>query len=86
MGVGLSTSAGGESLAGMATKQGDDALELDLELVRARLRTLGARASKSAEEARARQIAETNAMTPWERMLLSLRLGLRDRSVGGRER
>jgi len=57
--------------------------DLDLEEVRRLLRTLGMRPSKSAEEVRARQIAETNAMPPDERMRLALRLGRRDRALRG---
>ena len=45
------------------------------------LRTLGARPSKSAEEARARELAAVDAMTMEERMLLALRLGRRDRAM-----
>lgn len=57
--------------------------DLDLDEVRRLLRTLGMRPSKSAEEARARQIAETNAMSPEERMHLALRLGRRDLALRG---
>lgn len=45
------------------------------------LRTLGARPSKSAEEARARELAAIDAMTVEERMLMALRLGRRDRAM-----
>lgn len=65
--------------------------DLDLATVRRLLRTLGARPSKSAEEARARQLAEIDAMSVEERMIRALRLGKRDRALrrgdadGGRE-
>lgn len=47
------------------------------------LRTLGARPSKSAEEARERELAAIDAMTPEERILMALRLGRRDRAMRG---
>lgn len=43
------------------------------------LRTLGARPSRSAEAARARELEAIAAMSVEERMLLALRLGRRDR-------
>ena len=51
--------------------------------MRALLRTLGARPSRSAELARERQLAEIRALSVEERMLLALRLGERDRAVRG---
>ncbi|MCU0656324.1 MAG: hypothetical protein MUF64_14055 [Polyangiaceae bacterium] len=47
------------------------------------LRTLGARPSKSAEEARERELAAIDAMTAEERILMALRLGRRDRALRG---
>lgn len=55
--------------------------DLNTPEMRRLLRTLGARPSRSAEEARARQLAEIDAMTAHERMLLALRLGRRDRAL-----
>lgn len=49
--------------------------------MRALLRTLGARRSRSAELAREQQLAEIRALSVEERMLLALRLGERDRAV-----
>jgi hypothetical protein len=49
--------------------------------IRALLRTLGTRPSRSAEAARQRQIEEIRALTVEERMILALRLGKRDRAV-----
>ncbi len=51
--------------------------------LRTLLRTLGTRPSRSAEEARERQIEELRALSVEERMLLALRLGRRDRAVRG---
>jgi hypothetical protein len=50
------------------------------------LRTLGMRPSRSAEAARATQIAETFRLSVAERMELALRLGRRDRVVGAASR
>jgi hypothetical protein len=51
------------------------------------LRTLGARPSKSAEQARERELAAIDTMSVEERMLLALRLGRRDRAMlAGRAR
>lgn len=55
--------------------------DLDAPEMRRLLRTLGARPSKSAEEARARQLEEIRAMSVEERMALALRLGRRDRAL-----
>ena len=59
--------------------------EEDLETpeMRRLLRTLGARPSKSAEAARARQLEEIGALSVEERILLALRLGRRDRALQG---
>ena len=45
------------------------------------LRNLGERPSRSAEAARARELAEIRAMSVKERILLALRLGRRDRAL-----
>lgn len=55
--------------------------DLDIPAIRQRLRTLGMRPSKSAEEARARELREIEAMSIEERILLALRLGRRDRET-----
>jgi hypothetical protein len=55
--------------------------DLDTPEMRALLRTLGARPSRSAEAARARQIEEIRALSVEDRMILALRLGKRDRAV-----
>jgi hypothetical protein len=55
--------------------------DLDTPELRALLRTLGARPSRSAEAARACQIEEIRALSVEERMILALRLGKRDRAV-----
>jgi hypothetical protein len=49
--------------------------------MRALLRTLGTRPSRSAEAAWERQLAEVCALSVEERMMLALRLGKRDRAV-----
>jgi hypothetical protein len=59
--------------------------DLDTPEMRRLLRTLGARPSKSAEDARAHQLAEIDAMSVEERMALALRLGRRDRALRERE-
>ena len=56
--------------------------DLNTPEMRRLLRTLGARPSKSAEDARAHQLAEIDAMSVEERMALALRLGRRDRALG----
>jgi hypothetical protein len=61
----------------------DGELDLDSAELKARLRTLGMRRSKSAEEARAREIEAIAKMSMEERMLLALRLGRRDRALRG---
>ena len=60
--------------------------ELDIPTLRRLLGTLGARPSKSAQEARARQLAEIDAMSVEERMIRALRLGKRDRALAGAAR
>ena len=45
------------------------------------LRNLGERPSRSAETARAHELAEIRAMSVKERILLALRLGRRDRAI-----
>lgn len=45
------------------------------------LRTLGARPSRSAEQAREQELAAIDAMTVEERILMALRLGRRDRAM-----
>jgi hypothetical protein len=60
--------------------------ELDTPELRALLRTLGARPSRSAEAARERQIEAIRALTVEERMRMALRLGRRDGSGRPRER
>lgn len=57
--------------------------DLNTPEMRRLLRTLGARPSKSAEEARERELAAIDAMTAEERILMALRLGRRDRAVRG---
>jgi hypothetical protein len=57
--------------------------DLDTPEMRRLLRTLGARPSKSAEEARERELAAIDAMTAQERILMALRLGRRDRAMRG---
>ena len=57
--------------------------KLDTPEIRALLRTLGTRPSRSAEAARERQIEEIRALSVEERMILALRLGRRDRAVRG---
>lgn len=53
--------------------------------IRRLLRTLGQKPSRSAEDARERQLEELRALTVEERMALALRLGRRDRAIlGGR--
>jgi hypothetical protein len=56
-------------------------VDLDMNTVEMKrlLRTLGARPSRSAEAARARELEAIAAMSVEERMLLALRLGRRDR-------
>ena len=58
-----------------------DEEDLDTPEMRALLRTLGARPSRSAEAARAREIEEIRALSVEERILLALRLGKRDRTL-----
>ena len=58
----------------------DDDADLNTPEMRRMLRTLGARPSKSAEDARARQLEEICAMSVEARMALALRLGRRDRA------
>ena len=65
--------------AGTLTRTMDGTL--DTAELRALLRTLGARSSRSAEAARAQQIEEIRALSVEERMILALRLGKRDRAV-----
>lgn len=45
------------------------------------LRNLGERPSRSAEEARVKDLAEIRAMSVKDRILLALRLGRRDRAI-----
>ena len=59
----------------------DDDEPLDTPELRRLLRTLGARPSKSAEDAFERQLAEIRSLSPEERILLALRLGRRDRAL-----
>lgn len=59
--------------------EGDD--DLNTPEMKRLLHTLGMRPSKSAEQARARQLEEIGAMSVEERMRLALRLGRRDRVI-----
>jgi hypothetical protein len=65
----------------MLVQSAMDDENLDTPEIRELLRTLGARPSRSAEAARARQLQEICAMSVEERMLLALRLGRRDRAI-----
>lgn len=57
--------------------------DLDIPTLRRLLVTLGARPSKSQEEAFARPMAEIDAMSVEERIIRALQLGKRDRALAG---
>lgn len=62
-----------------------DSDDLDLDEVKRRLPALGARPSRSAQEAWERELAAIKAMSAEERVLLALRLGRRDRALLARD-